>query len=272
MKTVIVVLGMHRSGTSSVAGSLSLLGATAPKTLMAPAPDNPRGFWESDVVMELNDALLAERGLAWNDWKSRPSGPPLVDRRIAEAMESEFGEAELMVLKDPRLCRLFPEWHRTLNEAGYQIAVVCPIRPPAEVSASLVARNPLSREHGLRLWMRHVLDAEVASRGIPRHVMTWASFLTDWRAQVAIMNARLPLRLEFSADQENAVDAFLSSELHRQRTAAETPSLVRRTWEVLCQIARFGDHPDLLQRLDGIRLEFDRACELFDDVNRRPHA
>lgn len=267
MKTVLVVLGMHRSGTSSVAGALSLLGAAAPKTLMAPAADNPRGFWESDVVMALNDALLAERGLSWSDWRAAQiTTPPIVDARIAKAMQNEFGDSKLLVLKDPRLCRLFPDWRRSLIEAGYSLAVISPVRPPAEVAASLVARNPLSREHSLRLWMRHVIDAEFTSRGLPRHIMTWASFLADWRGQVTSMAARLPVGLEFATDQAEAVDAFLSSELHRHRSEESTPILVRQTWETLCRIAEFGDHPDLLSRLDGIRNEFERGCELFDDA------
>lgn len=266
MKTALVVLGMHRSGTSSVAGALTLLGATAPKTLMAPAADNPKGFWESDVVMALNDALLSERGLIWSDWRARGHDSMTVDPRIAQVMTGEFGEADLLVLKDPRLCRLFPEWRRALTEAGYLIAVVSPIRTPAEVAASLVARNPLSREHGLRLWLRHVLDAELSSRGLPRHLMTWASFLADWRGQIALMNTRLAVNLRPTDDQAAAVDVFLSSELHRQRSEEMTSTLVRHTWETLCNIAEFGDHPDLLHRLDALRGEFDGACDLFTDI------
>lgn len=267
MKTAIVVLGMHRSGTSSVAGALSLLGAAAPKTLMAPAADNPKGFWESNVVMALNDALLAERGLIWSDWRGRPAGPsPVVDPRIMDAMKSEFGEADLLVLKDPRMCRLFPEWRLALADAGFAVAVVSPIRTPAEVAASLMARNPLSRAHGLRLWLRHVLDAEIASRGLPRHLMTWASFLSDWRGQLARMNSRLSVDVQITDDQAAEVDAFLSDDLHRQRSEETTPVLVRQTWNTLCQIAEFGDHPDLLARLDTLRSDFDRACDLFPDA------
>lgn len=232
---------------------------------MAPAADNPKGFWESDVVMALNDAQLAERGLVWSDWRAKGQAASTVDPRIKQVMDSEFGDAGFLVLKDPRLCRLFSEWRRALTEAGYDIVVVSPIRPPAEVAASLQARNPLSREHGLRLWLRHVLDAEIASRGLPRHYMAWASFLSDWRGQIEVMNTRLPLSLQPTDEQSNAVTAFLSDDLHRQRSDETAPPLVRHTWETLCRIAEFGDHPDLLARLDGLRLEFDRACDLFTD-------
>ncbi len=268
MKTALVVLGMHRSGTSSVAGTLSLLGAAAPKTLMAPADDNPRGFWESDVVMALNDAMLAERGLSWSDWRARVGRSAAVaDPRIATVMADEFGDAEQVVLKDPRLCRLFEEWRISLTAADYAVRVVIPIRAPAEVARSLTARNPMTWEHGLRLWLRHVLDAERASRGLPRHTMMWTDFLSDWRGQISRMNQSLSVGL--IADQESAaaVDTFLSDNLHRQRSHEPTPPLVRRAWRILSDMATHGDHPDLLSALDAVRVEFDHACTLFTDAS-----
>jgi len=51
----VLVLGMHRSGTSSVAGALIRLGGGAPLSLIPPLPENPRGFWESSVLTTLND-------------------------------------------------------------------------------------------------------------------------------------------------------------------------------------------------------------------------
>ena len=53
-RTAVLVLGMHRSGTSSVAGALIRLGGAAPLTLMPPhETQNPRGFWESLVFVGL---------------------------------------------------------------------------------------------------------------------------------------------------------------------------------------------------------------------------
>lgn len=53
-KMALVVLGMHRSGTSSVAGALAMLGAQPPKTLLAPSDDNPKGFWESWEIIQVD--------------------------------------------------------------------------------------------------------------------------------------------------------------------------------------------------------------------------
>lgn len=266
MKTALVVLGMHRSGTSSVAGALTLLGAAPPRTLMAPAADNPRGFWESNVVMALNDTLLAELGASWSDW--RPLSPPrLADPRITEALRSEFGDAETVVLKDPRMCRLFAAWRASLVEAGCRPLIVAPLRHPSEVAASLVARNPISREQGLRLWLRHVLDAELASRGLPRHFMRWSDFMSDWRTEVERLNARLGASLAPAAHDGGAeIDAFLTPDLHRHKGQTPPPALVSRAWAVLSDLARHGEHPDLHAALDDVRVDFDRASELFADT------
>lgn len=269
MKTAFVVLGMHRSGTSSVAGALTMLGATAPRTLLGPAADNPRGFWESHVVLGLNEALLAEAGASWSDWRRLAQTPDAgsTRTRIVSCLESEFGDAETIVLKDPRMCRLFPAWRDALDAAGYRPLIVAPLRHPSEVAASLVARNPISRERGLRLWLRHVLDAEVASRGLPRHFMRWSSFMTDWRAEVALINARLGTALAPAAhDGGVELDAFLTPDLHRQKGEAPTPALVARTWSVLGDLARHGEHEDLHAILDFLHRAFDQAQDLCPDA------
>lgn len=58
-KTCILVLGMHRSGTSAFTRLLNLAGAESPKNLMEAKTDNVRGFWESEAVCGVNDAFLA---------------------------------------------------------------------------------------------------------------------------------------------------------------------------------------------------------------------
>jgi hypothetical protein len=112
----LLVLGMHRSGTSSIAGAMVRLGGAAPLNLLPPADDNPKGFWESSVLMTLNDQILAAGGSHWEDW--RQFDPARIDPAAAFALKGqaesvlagEFGRARLPVIKDPRVCRLMPFW------------------------------------------------------------------------------------------------------------------------------------------------------------------
>ena len=57
-RAALFVLGMHRSGTSAIAGTLAIVGAKAPRTLMAANSGNARGYWESVRLVELNDEIL----------------------------------------------------------------------------------------------------------------------------------------------------------------------------------------------------------------------
>ena len=270
-KTALVVLGMHRSGTSSVAGALALLGARAPQTLMRPAEDNPKGFWESEVLAELNDRLLAADGSTWRDWRRLDLSKvaevlPAFRAEAADKLAAEFGGADLIVLKDPRICRLFDFWRGVLEDGGYRVVVVSPLRSPAEVAASLMARNDMSRCHALRLWLRHVLDAERASRRQPRRFMTWPDFIADWRKEVNRTAQDLGVSLDRTPEAEARVDEFLSAELKRQNANEGVPDQIRRAYQILELIARDGDHPDLQRALDKIRQTFEQACDLFTDA------
>src|SRR5689334_11506011 len=65
--TAIIVLGMHRSGTSALAGTLHHLGVELGEHLMSASPDNQRGYWEHRDIVAVNHQLMAELGAAWDD-------------------------------------------------------------------------------------------------------------------------------------------------------------------------------------------------------------
>lgn len=274
MKTALIVLGMHRSGTSSVAGALAMLGAAAPATLMPAGADNPRGFWESEVLMGVDDRVLAAGGSDWRDWRAF-GGPDAGAREgfedeAARALEAEFAGADLIVLKDPRICRFFPFWRGVLARAGYAARVVSPVRDPREVAGSLMARNAMTREAALRLWLRHVLEAEAASRDLRRRVLLWSDWLADWRAEAARMELRLGIDLNLGdAARAAAVDGFLSGDLQRQRgDDSPLPPAVAQAYELLAFLAHEGEDLGAHRRLDGLRAGFDGACRLFADAPR----
>ena len=64
----IVVLGMHRSGTSAVTRLLNLAaGADLPRHLMNSRQDNETGFWESQPIADFNEELIEAAKSAWDD-------------------------------------------------------------------------------------------------------------------------------------------------------------------------------------------------------------
>ena len=114
------MLGMHRSGTSALAGLLSQMGAIAPKNLLPPTTENPKGYWESKPIMQLNDDILKELGSKWSDWRSIDFGS-----FPAEIIESITDRTRLILTKE------FPESinvkraiaHEAYNERRYEDAI-----------------------------------------------------------------------------------------------------------------------------------------------------
>ena len=151
----VLVLGMHRSGTSVVAGTLHLLGLAtcAPEDLITGMPWNPAGHWESRSLSRLDDRLLDEMRRAW--WYPPPSGATYADVTSGLATAPETA-ADLFrrtytsmpwVWKDPRLCLLLPFWREALGEA---VAAVVVHRDPrgGGAVARVAQRLPDILRHG----------------------------------------------------------------------------------------------------------------------------
>jgi hypothetical protein len=277
-KTVVLVLGMHRSGTSSAAGTLVRLGAAAPRHLVAPNPGNERGFWESQVVVDLNDAILEAGGSDWRDW--RRFDPERIEGAEAEALRvrakaalaEEFGDPGLAVMKDPRMCRLMPFWRPVFDEAKWSLRAVLPIRSPLEVAWSLNCRDGLRLAHGCLLWLRHILDAEAETRGVTRAVLDWPQFLGDRRKALARVGEQLGLVWPRWHERALAeVDQFVSADLRRHRaseadlrTHPAVSDLVRQTYAAMIDLVRDPEDTRALRKLDDLRTSFETAAAIFD--------
>lgn len=154
-RDAVVVLGMHRSGTSALAGVLNLLGCDAPANQMKPTVDNEKGYFESTSVLTLHNDLLSSAGSSWDDWLPINPGWFKSNRveefhdRALELVKGEFGDSRLFVLKDPRICRLVPFWEDVLKESGAAPRYVLTHRNPLEVAASLAKRDGMNTGTGM---------------------------------------------------------------------------------------------------------------------------
>jgi hypothetical protein len=227
----VVVLGMHRSGTSALARLLTLTGAAPPRELMPPTADNPGGYWESRRIARFNNRLLESAGTRWNDDAAIAPGWFAAPERGADRAEAatilaeEFGTAESIVLKDPRICRLLPLWSEVLDAANIAATEVILVRDPLEVARSLAARAHVPEfrpaaipaiSRGLLLWLRYVLDADRHARDQSRLAIHYADLLGDWRQALAPLFATGAIAAPDPATAA-AIDAFLDPSLRRQR-------------------------------------------------------
>lgn len=278
-RTAVIVLGMHRSGTSALSGVLVSLGIAAPRSLMVPTADNPKGYWESTALMALHDKVLRSAGSSWQDWgKFNPEwlNSPVAARfadELASTIESEFADSPAFLVKDPRMCRLMPLWRSVLDRMKIGARVVLAIRKPIEVSMSLRARNRFGPMQAQAMWLRHVLEAEAGSRGLARSVMTYAELMEDWRGATARLGSELGLAWpRFSAAVEAEVDEFLATDLHRNRREDEDIRISGRPQDGWVQqayeatLALREDPVDPQKRLDEVMAKFDATCDAYMPV------
>jgi hypothetical protein len=279
-RSAILVLGMHRSGTSAVARVLSLLGAELPRNLLSPAADNLKGFWESSDLMTLHEDLLAAAGSSWDDWTRLP--PEFFETREASRfrarllalLEADFAESRLFVVKDPRMCRLVPFWRGALREFGASTRVVIPVRNPLEVAASLSSRNGFSTTRSLLVWLRHVLDAERETRDLPRCIIRFDDLLRDNRRVLAAMRRGLAITWprSVSAARTEIAEFLSAGERHHSADGsslavnAEVPVEVRRAFQALGTIAVESERARAQAELDQIGAELDRAAGIFGPI------
>jgi hypothetical protein len=228
-RVAILVLGMHRSGTSALTWLLGRLGAALPSDAIAPSGDNARGYWESQALVKADDQLLRVVRSSWFDPRpldfSRLSEDGLRSRknRIREAIESAWGNAPLLAIKDPRQCRCVPIIADVLAEMRIEPRALLMLRRPAEIARSLASRDGTTPAYAHLLWLRHMIDAERATRGMPRAVVDYDGMLDDWRDSVARI-APLAGRDGWQADEAGAAEiaAFLDPTLrHHQSVTAD---------------------------------------------------
>ena len=135
--TALIVLGMHRSGTSALTGMLHHLGVALGEHLMPATPDNPRGYWEHSDIVSVHERLMAALGWGWDDIRSLPAGfehgeaAQAAGRELLAIVDRDFAGAPLWGLKDPRLCRLMPLWTELFAARADRAALSLGAAPPA---------------------------------------------------------------------------------------------------------------------------------------------
>lgn len=244
---------------------------------MPATEDNPHGYFESERLAAAFDRLLGAAGSRWDDWgRLDPRWFGLAEaawhrEALRQVLIEEFGNETTIFIKDPRICRFVPFVRSILLELGFATSAVIPFRNPLEVAYSLRHRDGMPIAKSVLIWLRHVLDAEYASRGMPRCFCAYDDLLADWRSQMARAAERLGIPwLASSDDAQTTIDRFLSAELHRQRASTselrdhpEVPELVLAAYEALTAIFAHGESAEVAARLDALRVRFDEACRML---------
>lgn len=270
MNTCVMVLGMHRSGTSAITGALEKLGIALHQKLLESNSFNPKGYFEGVDVTKLNDSLLLEMGSNWDDTRFPTHIPEdLIEKYLPEAtklIEREFAYTPIFAMKDPRFCVTFPVWELALKKLKIDLKIIFPYRNPLEIARSLRQRDGFSHEKSILLWAKHLLLSERYSREYPRHFINYSSFLKDPIRELNEIAEVFSIELDLESMNEIR-DSFLDPTLRHHTSKGMAPS--KNTPEFIQSLATYVKNNSLYEvphnDFDALYNEFKSIYTFMDD-------
>lgn len=271
---LVLVAGMHRSGTSAATRLLNLIGVSLGDEgdLMEAQPDNPRGFWEARAFSTMNDRLLLALGGSWDrpprPWAGWGDSAALASWRdeaaqLVDGLRRDGAAAH--AVKDPRFSLTLPLWLAVVPGAR----VVVPIRDPLATAQSLQRRNGIPIAEGAALWLDYVRSA-IDSCTDPV-LVDYADLLTDPRATALRLVAELDLPTPTDAQLEAAAASVTRDLDHEEPLDGPAPDELVAAEELYRRL-RAGDLSDLGAREPegapaGTEVVLHIGAENVDDVS-----
>lgn len=143
LKKAILIVGMHKSGTSAMAGSLYHCGVAFGQYVSSGKPnENSYTLYENSIFIKVNDKILESFGCTAMDLRKLPSFETIAKGRkhvktVEKWMRHEyFDQEDLFCIKDPRISLTMPYYLKALNKMDIKPYVIFMTRPCEEVIKS----------------------------------------------------------------------------------------------------------------------------------------
>ena len=282
-RSLVLVAGSGRSGTSLFSGILQRLGFYVPQPEVPADSTNPRGFAESQWVVDFHTRLLARANVQVSDARpaawSHTAEVALSDGvagQLSGWLGKQFRSNDHVVVKDPRLSWFLPLWRRCAEEVGVTPRFVTVLRHPAAVVDSKQRsyggwQSDVSRTAG---WLNQTLFTERATREGPRIFVRYEDLLDDWTSVVGRVGEALDLSVirDASAATIVSIHDFVDRGLSRSRsdwTGFSIPTALQEqvevVWELISRLAEADveDLEKLTQELEAARAAY---ITLYEDA------
>ena len=265
MKRCVIVIGMHRSGTSLAMELLSRLGVSTGIDLIPADSGNPHGYYENREIVRIHQRILEKMGADWSSLLPLPSawekipGIAASRRRLKGTLQKELAEnAEPWGFKDPHMARFLPLWDGIFQELEIEPDFVLAVRHPAAVYPSLIQRAPrLDRPYVELMWLQHNLDAVRYAGGRIRAVILYEAWFTHPLDQARRLCRSLGLPCpeddqKLAALIGNCIDSRMNHHDENGRPGFALP-LVSEVFELLLRASRKGEVPfSRLREMDDV--------------------
>lgn len=228
-KKMIVVIGMHRSGTSTVMNALACLGVSLGDNLLPPGVDNPKGFFEDKSVNDLNIEMLDAIGQTWfslslvrDEDIDKLIALGYVEKAIA-LLDDKTRNTSVFGFKDPRVSKLLKFWKLVFARMNCEVQYVLCLRHPLSVANSLLKRNKSPIQKGYLLWLSYNMSIVTESQDLRLIALDYDQLMESPITHIQF----LAEQLGFTANMELAnqfANEFLDKEL--RHTSFDESALV----------------------------------------------
>ncbi len=247
---LIVVLGMHRSGTSTITRGLQAMGVGLGDRLMPPFEgNNPKGFWEDIDLNTLNIEMLSAID---NDW-CHLAGIDSIDidilrkegyfLRAAELLRQKVSNVPVFGFKDPRVAKLLPFWKEVFSHCQFDVSYVMAVRHPLSVVKSLAKRDGIEAGQSYLLWLVHVITSLTGSAGNKRVLVDYDRLMQSPDHELNRIAKHLNLKID-PTELQNYKAEFLDQglrhtvfELNDLLLDDSCPPIVREVYAALLDVA-----------------------------------
>lgn len=253
----ICILGVHRSGTSTVARAINLLGAFLgeDRDLMPATRANPEGYWERLDIFNFQERLLTQMKRTWDTAAPLPDQWHLSDElrprreELKRLIASNFAQHPIWAWKDPRTCLLLPLWRLVLDELGINLGCVFVVRSPLDVANSLKKRDRIPLHKAFGIWFNHTIAALRDSAGLPTAFLSYDRLLQSWEPELRKCSATLGL--PWPADEEpfrETINSFIRPALRHSLSSPDNlqtaPHPVRELHRIIIDALDRPSPPD----------------------------
>ena len=281
-KRLIVVLGMHRSGSSAITRGLEVLGVNLGSHLMSADVNNEKGYFENVELHQLNTRILGTIGHDWNslslvqnhDFQSDKFTP--LKNQAIDILRSELEETEMLGIKDPRFCRLLPFWIDVFDELQLNVSYVIILRDPESIAASLFSRDSFPRVKSLYLWAEHMIPVFRETSGCTRCVVDYEQLVAHPKTVIEKLANDLDLQgqLDQQALQSYETEFIDASLNHHQwkpgQATGFTPQIIKQLSALLDDVSNqeiSPDSPGFISEIDKIEEEYKDRTDVLSYIN-----
>jgi GT2 family glycosyltransferase/glycosyltransferase involved in cell wall biosynthesis len=280
---LIVVLGMHRSGTSAIANALGCMGVSLGDDLLPAGKDNPKGFFEDKAINDLNIEMLSVLGLDWFSLSLITDAH--VDQLIAAGylekatslLQSKMKGHRNFGFKDPRVSKLLKFWKKVFAQFDCEVNYVLCLRHPLSVANSVLKRNKTPIKKGYLLWLSYNVSIANELESLPFVAIDYDRFMAEPNDKLVLLAQQLGLELQSDLASDfvtNFLDenlrhtTFSEDDLHKDW---QCPAAVVTAYKFMSELAESNDQSELIRFNDFYRAQkrhLDEEFSWIDEIEK----